>query len=695
MKNFKDFDLQISYKNVGESNFSSIINPLLSCTKLYRRSVGFFSSSALDFITDGVITLARNGGRIMLATSPKLTEEDKEAIKIGYELRSIAEERFLKEFEEAISNITSENAKILSSLIAEGVVDIKIVFKNKGMYHDKLAVLTDFEGNEIAFVGSSNETGPGYDSNYEKVRTFKSWFDAEGRIKDETDEFLSIWNNNADELQVYDFEDAIQNKLFEKVVNESGDANSRSNKKNDDRQYQIDAKNNWIANGHKGFFVMATGTGKTYTSLFSIKEFIEENKIFTVIAVPYKHLVEQWKEEALSIIPNAKICCVYGELTNADEDVLTSYINSKIQYKPVIVITTINSFFLNKYQNLYKQVLFKKLLIVDEAHNFINCLSDELSVEYPYKLGLSATPVFGKDKQKTEKLLNWFGGKVIDYPIEKAIHNKYLVEYYYHPIFVNATDHDESEFGKYTKIMISAMDPVTGTIVDEERFAIGYRGRLKTIALAEEKMKNIKNIFYQINGNDHTIIYCSDGKVTFNNDSVSEIRHLEYILKIINNAIITTNPNLRASKFTATENVSRRMELINDFNTGTINYLVAIKCLDEGINIPSIKNALILSSNDNYREFVQRRGRILRNYKNPIDGSKKDVANIYDVIVLPSYLNRPFAIIEFRRFYEYCRVAKNKKELIPLLFSKLAEYAISLDEIMYDNDHAYGGDLDD
>ena len=131
------------------------------------------------------------------------------------------------------------------------------------------------------------------------------------------------------------------------------------------------------------------------------------------------------------------------------------------------------------------------------------------------------------------------------------------------------------------------------------------------------------------------------------------------------------------------------MQLIDSFNKGYLEYLVAIRCLDEGINIPSIKSALILSSNDNYREFVQRRGRILRLYEG------KEIAHIYDVIVLPSISNKSMAEIEFRRYYEYSRLAKNKDVLLDKLESFLSDYDLSYDDIKFNNDYVYGGELDD
>ena len=267
------------------------------------------------------------------------------------------------------------------------------------------------------------------------------------------------------------------------------------------------------------------------------------------------------------------------------------------------------------------------------------------------------------------------------------------MNYEYHPIFVNATDEDEFKFANATKLMLQGMDPTHTTIIDEEKFTLGYRGRLRAISMAEEKHTRIAEIFSHIKDKDHTIIYCSDGKLYFEGtkkqNENEEIRHLEHILRLINNTCMLSTNGGKASKFTASEDVEERMQLIDSFNKGYIEYLVAIKCLDEGINIPSIKSAMILSSNDNYREFVQRRGRILRLYKN------KDTAHIYDVIVLPTYSNDSFAKIEFRRYYEYARLALNQTVLFEQLDNYLKNYHLTHEDIKFNNTFVYGGDLDD
>ena len=682
--NYKDFIINISYKSVGEETISDIINPLLEHTKVYKRSVGFFSSSAFNFISEGINKLASNGGKIYLVTSPELSQEDVDAINNGYERKQMYKEKFLSEFEKSTITLDDEKLKLLSDLIVEDILEIKIVKKkNCGMYHDKLAILTDFDGNSVVFQGSNNESANGYDGNYEKVRVYKSWFDFEGRIEDETREFESIWNDNNGYLDVYEFPDAVKKAIIK--IREDREKNPKPvsdtpKEPFELRKYQEEARDAWVNNGFNGFFVMATGTGKTITSLYSIRELLKDNEIFTVIAVPYKHLVNQWYEDAIKILPNCMILKAYSEISNWDANAINSiYYNKFNEKKNVIIITTIKSFSLEKFDKVVSLVKTKKLLVVDEAHNFINKI-DEPKYNYDYKLGLSATPVFGTDSEKTNRLLNFFGGRVYNLPIEDAI-GKFLVNYEYHPIFVNSTSEEEENFKLITSKMRGCFDK-SGALKDKDKLVLYHKARLRIISMASEKIDGLSSYINEVNKLDHFIIYCSDGKMY--DDYGEELKHIKYVLNLMNNM------GFKPSKFTADENMSERMSLINNFNKGYISSLVAIRCLDEGINIPSIESALILSSNDNYREFVQRRGRILRKF-----GDKK-IAHIYDVIVLPSLDCPNMAEIEFRRYYEYAKLSVEPKrtELLNQL-DTLNKYGLTYDDIKFNNDYLEGGDLDD
>lgn len=248
---FRDIPLNISYTTSDDEAFSQILNPLLACAKIYKRSVGFFSSSALSFIGDGLLKMARNGGKVFLATSPKLSDDDIAAIKSGYEERELLKTRFVDEVKNTFKQITDQNAKMLYMLVKEGIVDVKIVTKDSGIYHDKLALLEDFDGNIVACVGSNNETGFGYHTNYEKTRVYKSWNDTEGRIADETAEFESIWKDTNPNLKVFDFMEAFKRELVDRV-NYKGEY-KKDTSKYVMRPYQDEAKAKWNENGHKGF----------------------------------------------------------------------------------------------------------------------------------------------------------------------------------------------------------------------------------------------------------------------------------------------------------------------------------------------------------------------------------------------------------------------------------------------------------
>jgi superfamily II DNA or RNA helicase len=199
--------------------------------------------------------------------------------------------------------------------------------------------------------------------------------------------------------------------------------------------------------------------------------------------------------------------------------------------------------------------------------------------------------------------------------------------------------------------------------------------------MAEEKLDRISELIGHVKEKDHFIVYCGDGRLHDDNDE--EIRHIEFVKRALSSL------GFRASQFTASENMMQRMELVESFNEGSIDALAAIRCLDEGINIPSITGALILSSNDDYREFVQRRGRILRTYKD------KKCANIYDVVVLPSSWAPKMAEIELRRFYEYARLAINHEEQLRQLEILAADYGLALENFVTAFDEGKEADLDD
>lgn len=389
-----------------------------------------------------------------------------------------------------------------------------------------------------------------------------------------------------------------------------------------------------------------------------------------VICAPYKHLVKQWSEDVQNAFPNARIILVSSENQGWDKQITNEIIRCKYESSTqLIIISTITSFKMQKFDDVIQKYKGDRLLIVDEAHRFTS-RPEELHTTYKYMLGLSATPFSGTSAAKGNELMRFFGGQVFSLPIEDALERGFLVPYYYYPIYVHATDEEESKFNKYTKTILGCFRD--GICINPDLLVKTLRNRLRVISMAEEKQTKIRTIISSVTETDHFVVYCGDGKL-YDDSTGEELRHIQSIKRILSEF------DYKASQFTATENMAERMELVDSFNKGEISALAAIRCLDEGINIPSIKSALILSSNDDYREFVQRRGRILRTYK------EKKSAKIYDVIVLPKSDMRQWAIIELRRFHEYARLALNWDDLQDQLDDMLTEYGLTLEDVdVYD-----------
>lgn len=664
---YKDMKIEHSYISKGDHNIAdSFLNPVLKCTREYKRSVGFFSSGVFETVMDGILVLARNGGKIKLIASPQLSEEDVEAINLGYKHKnSLISDVFTKEFVKEIEKLSDVRLRMLCDLIRKGVLDIKIaITEDTGIYHDKLGILKDFEGNTLVFYGSSNSSYSGYRSNYEKIRIARGWDPGfEQIVVDEEHEFDSLWDGTNPYVTVHEYTKTAEENLL-KVIKSR--ANVPKTTGIQLRDYQEEAIRAWVKNDYHGFYVMATGTGKTWTAIFSAKELVKKHSAFIVICAPYKHLVKQWAEDVQTAFPDAKIILVSSENPGWDKQITNEIIRCK--YSPdtqIIVISTIRSFKMQRFDDAIKKYNGDRLLIVDEAHRF-TVRPEELHETYKYMLGLSATPFSGTSAAKGNELMRFFGGQVFSLPIEDALDRGFLVPYYYYPIYVYATEEEENRFNKYTRIISGCFR--NGVCINPDLLVKTLRNRLRVISMAEEKQTKIRTIIGSVTENDHFVVYCGDGRL-FDDSTGEELRHIQSIKRVL------SEYDYKASQFTATENMQERMQLVDSFNKGEISALVAIRCLDEGINIPSIKSALILSSNDDYREFVQRRGRILRTYKD------KKSAKIYDVIVLPQSDTKQWAMIELRRFHEYAKLALNWDDLQDQLEDMLIQYELTIEDI--------------
>lgn len=505
---FRDLDIQKSYISCGENSIAkSFLVPALKYATLYQRSVGFFSSSVLEPIIDGIVSLSRKNGKIQLVASPQLSEEDIQAINIGYQKRAeIIEAAFSRTFLSEIDGLDGDKLQLLASLIATGVLDIKIaVAETTGIYHDKFGILEDSSGDTIVFYGSANSSINGYQNNYEKVRVVKSWVAADQEsIADEKAEFAALWEGNNPFVTTYDYRESAKKNLLKvlekrKVAMSSEDSTAPIKL----RDYQEAAIKAWVDNSYHGFYVMATGTGKTWTAIYSAKELVSKYPALIVICAPYKHLVRQWAGDVEKTFPNAIMIMVSSENHGWEQQLTQAIVRQRLKKDTqIIVISTITSFNLDRFTRTIGKSKQDKLLIVDEAHRFTK-RPESLQGSYKYMLGLSATPFSGKDTAKGNELMAFFGGQVFDLPIEKALDKGFLVKYYYHPIFVYSSDYEEEQFRKRSAQIAGCFR--NGICIDPESLALHLRARLRIISMAQEKLDRIDEILDQVKERNHFV----------------------------------------------------------------------------------------------------------------------------------------------------------------------------------------------
>lgn len=667
---FKDLNLKREYRSYRSDIINEFYIPVLNQSVLYRRAVGFFSSSALAEIMKGISGLYKNGGKIQLIASPKLSEEDIKAINLGYKLRKeVIEENLISQLEEAEDYFESERLNILAHLIANNRLDIKIaVLKSHnqiGIYHEKLGLVYDNYGNEIAFTGSLNETANALLVNYESIDVFTSWKDSE-RVNDKKMAFESIWNDNEEGLEVLEFpkvKEAILKKYKREKVNTKLEYEYIKNLKEKEESerifdvennkynieqlnkpkipsnvklydYQIEAIKNWKDNNYCGIYDMATGTGKTFTGIASAVELYKDlgGELAIIIVCPYTHLVEQWVDD-LNVF-NIEPIIAYSESTdkNYKKKIRDSIFDYNLGVIDYFCLITTNATYRSDYvQTQLKKLKKSALLLVDEAHNFgaMN-LANKLLDNFKYRLALSATLNRHNDEYGTSLLYSYFGKKCIEYSLERAIKEKKLTPYYYYPIPVYLSEEELEKYKLLSRDIAKCIIKRNGSIKLNDRGkrlslerARVVAGAINKISILEEKIKKYQN-------DSHILVYCGATNVLDDNDydDVS-MRQIDCITRLLGNKM-----GMKVAQFTSRENNAERKVIQEDFRKGTdLQVLVAIKCLDEGVNIPKIKVAFILASTTNPKEYIQRRGRVLRLAEG------KPYAEIYDFVTLPRQLD--------------------------------------------------------
>lgn len=716
----RNLNIQAEYRTKTSDIAQGFLIPVLSEAVSYKRAVGFFSSSSLAEVAPGIGRIAKRGGHVRLIASPNLSEEDVGAIEEGYEKRAqiqraVIEKRLIGSLLDVdqLNTVEANRLNMLANLIAADILDIRIAFAESkngfGIYHEKVAIIEDETGDKIAFSGSMNESATAMRDNYEAVDVFRSWDDPENRVATKEAAFEAIWDNREPGVCTYDFpevKDEIVCRYKQRRPDYDDDLiETQSTSSKQDRvalpanlptipaQYELRGYQNeaiavWKEHDYRGVYDMATGTGKTVTALASITELSQRlgNELAVVIVCPYQHLVEQWVEDirAFSIEP------IVGYSTSSQRDWKTrldrAIRNQKygVENARFLCFVCTNGTYATKdVQRLLDKIRKKKLLVVDEAHNFgAEYLRSLLRDDFEYRLALSATIERYGDQEGTDCLFSYFGERCIEYTLEEAIYGRgdeppCLTPYRYHPVIVYLED-DELE--QYSALSLDIAKELrkgkNGKRKLTQRGKMLVLKRARVVAAARQKLTGLKDQITPYKDDNFLLVYCGATKVTVDEGGIEgvddfELRQIDAVTHLLGDEL-----SMKIRQFTSRENSSEREEIKQMYANADLQALVAIKCLDEGVNIPMIKTAFILASSTNPREYVQRRGRLLRKAK---DGSKKH-AEVYDFITLSRDAGmaailpdedvrgeRRLAYNELKRAKEFAELAENRAQIMQTL----------------------------
>lgn len=653
-------------------------------------AVGYFYLGGYELLRDVFNSLALRG-HVRIIMGSKTDKRTADEIETGLNAFDIDPKKALEKQIKSIDldSDASYLAYNLRDLIAAGKVSIKVYIGSADYFHAKVYLIgRENEGNDgYSIIGSSNFSNGGLTGNSElNILTMDSysniykWFDDLWNSTD-VEEFsydlIKIIETNVTRPRGYTFNTVIATNSPENIPFNSEDYSSliegiQLPAELTLRSYQLQAIYNWFKANGRGTLKMATGSGKTITSL--ALSFILHHKInldAIIIICPYRHLVTQWNVECERFGYTPILCF---ENRYKWVDTLKSKLYNSENLLPLVVITTNTTFSLDAFQSCILYFPKKTLLIADEVHNLGSTnLLNSLPTNVEMRLGLSATPERWFDEQGTQGLYDYFGNVLEpEFTLKDAIECGALVKYTYHPIFVSLTDDEIDEYIDISNQLKKFKHLISSSSIDNptnSTMSILLSRRSRLLGTAKNKLTELRKLMQNRLDTTHTLIYCGDGSVE-ENESDELIRHFEAVCKLLG-----TELNYRIHSYTAETSLQTREELRLRLDSGELQGLVAIRCLDEGVDIPSISTAIILASNSNPRQFIQRRGRVLRRYKG------KTNAEIFDMIVLPPMddsidfeIERKLLASEFRRYLEFASLAKNSGQVKGLISDIQTKY---------------------
>lgn len=737
------------YKSRTEWEPIGFFSDCLCNATTFDLMLGFFSSSAINVLADGFAIFLYNGGKMRLIVNDILTENDKEAIEAGKGDANIPffDLSNLQAVKKTLSERDIHFFECLAWMVRNDRLEIKIIAPkdSEGISHTKSGVFYDGL-NKVAFDGSCNFSRTALVENIEsltvscdwdgdieiaKVESIANEFEQIIHEKDDTVSYLTVRDIKTQITHTFDdktLEDLVRAEyaiLKDRTRKVVAPAVTRALEKAKDkieailerieendyavikrdvaepcfpyssgpRDYQVEAFNKWKNNNQKGLFAMATGTGKTITSLNCLFEISKKSGCYkALILVPTITLVEQWEKECRKFgFDNViKVCSKYNGWRTALGNVRLLELSEPDNKQSYVIISTYVSF----VKNFHDLSLFPKkklLLIADEAHNMgsASILRRLGEIKYLRRIGLSATPKRQFDDDGNDKLMEFFGCDkeyTFEYSMEEAIQNGALCKYYYYPHLVRLTSDEMNIYIELSRKIAKVYNKE-----DNESKELLKRLLLKRKRVIH-KAVNKKEIFQEIlqqrfkdtGSLKYTLVYVPEGnepddKTADIFDSRDVIKDDEDTVHIIDEytAIVRDiDSHVVVRQFTS--GTLERETMLKDFAEGKIDVLTSMKCLDEGIDVPRSELAIFCASTGNPRQFIQRRGRVLRTHPD------KRFAVIHDLVVIPDNnfdqecqaIEKNIVTAEISRVRDFATLAENCNDTLSVLDNILEQYKL-------------------
>lgn len=666
---FLDIGLKQSYETLNENPVEDFYIPVLEEAVSYDRIAGFFSSTSLALAARGVAGLIRNGGHMRLIASPKLSESDLEAIRFSSSNpQAYLEEMMLENVVEIGGTLRDDHVRALGWMLANGMLEIRIAYvvndseeDTGALFHQKVGILQDANGNSISFSGSINETASGWLKNAEEFKVYCEWKDGQqGYYLSDKRKFEEFWNNLRPYVKVFEPSEAFKARIMKlgeefKADKLALESYLSAQKREEARQaislfpYQFEAVNSWEKHGRRLLFEMATGTGKTRTAIACVNiAKADSDKFVCITAVPEITLARQWLAEYKNLGVTFDDV-VIADSSSGGKTFWAPEIRRSVSRidvgmsKNLLVLVTHASACSNAFIELFENLPAEFIIcfVGDEVHGMGAPKQKRALLErYNLRIGLSATPTRWFDDYGTAVLADYFGNDSFVFGIRDAqmtinplTGHPFLTPYHYQIEYVCL---DDNEMEQYCELSakISKLAFVENDDEAQERLEQLLMRRADIAKNAAAKLPAFDALIKGIGYVDKTLVFVSP-------QQINEVCQILSSNRVCAHPFTEKQGTRKSKQFGG---LSEREYLLREFKAGCYQALVAISCLDEGIDIPIAERAILLSSSTNPREYIQRIGRVIRYHES------KDAATIIDYVVEPDWsrLDSP-EMIEFER----------------------------------------------